>query len=106
MCPAAIADERAPVGPDGRREGVGIRRHVRATVPNGVRLTAPPLTSRPHCDATRIARSMPAMKFESFSRFSSSSAAAVSAAVAAPAATTAGNASATRPTAASTPHTR
>jgi hypothetical protein len=49
---------------------------------------------------------MPVMKFEGFSRFSSSSAAAVSADVAAPAAHTAGNATATRPTAASSPHTR
>ena len=31
-----------------------------ATVPNGVGLTAPPLTGRPHCDATRIARACPA----------------------------------------------
>ena len=98
---------RARAGRPGRRPGG--RGHpwpCRATVPNGVRLTAPPLTSRPHCDRNPIHASMPAMKFESFSRFSSSSAAAVSAAVAAPAAHTAGNASATRPTAASSPHTR
>ena len=32
---------------------------TRATVPDGVGLTAPPLTSRPHCDAPRFARACP-----------------------------------------------
>jgi hypothetical protein len=49
---------------------------------------------------------MRGMKFEGTSRFSSSAAASVSAAVAAPAAPTAGNVSATRPSAASSPHTQ
>ena len=105
MCPAAIADERAPVSADGRGEGVGIRRHGgHGTERGAVNRTCIHQPAAPR--ATRNRAKMPGMKFESFSRFSSSSAAAVSAAVAAPAATTAGNASATRPTAASTQHTR
>ncbi len=97
--------ERAPVGPDGGRERVDVRGHARHGTERGaVNRTSihQPPAPRPHPKHA----SMPAMKFESFSRFSSSSAAAVSAAVAAPAAHTAGNVTATRPTAASSPHTR
>ena len=105
MCPAAIAvsaRRSARTAAGSAWASVAMWRH--GTERGAVNRTCIHQPAAP-C-ATRNRAKMPGMKFESFSRFSSSSAAAVSAAVAAPAATTAGNASATRPTAASTQHTR
>ena len=105
MCPAAIATSaRRSARTAAGRAWASVAMAAHGTERGAVNLTSThqPSALRPH----PIHASMPAMKFESVSPFSSSSAAAVSAAVAAPAAHTAGNASATRPTAASSPHTR